>query len=37
MHTNREMFRIEGITRSPIVSFFGESMGGLFIVRAFAK
>jgi len=35
MKCNREIVRLESISKSPIVSFFTETLGGLSIIRAF--
>jgi ATP-binding cassette subfamily C (CFTR/MRP) protein 2 len=37
MHANRELYRLESISKSPILSFFGESLLGLPTIRAFGK
>jgi len=37
MHANRELYRLESISKSPILSFFGESLAGLAVIRAFGK
>jgi ATP-binding cassette subfamily C (CFTR/MRP) protein 2 len=34
---NREIVRLEGITKSPVVSYFGETLNGLHSVRAYNK
>ena len=34
---NRELIRLESISRSPIVSYFSETLNGLSVIRAFKK
>jgi len=34
---NREVTRLEGISKSPIVSFFSESLGGLISIRTYKE
>lgn len=34
---NRELVRLEGITKSPVVSYFGETLNGLHSVRAYNR
>ena len=35
MKANREVTRLESITKSPIVSFFTECLSGLPVIRAY--
>lgn len=35
--TNRELTRLESISKSPVVSFFGETLNGLHSVRAYKR
>jgi hypothetical protein len=37
MKASRELYRIEGITKSPILSYFSETVIGLTTVRAYHK
>ncbi|CAD8048099.1 unnamed protein product [Paramecium sonneborni] len=37
MAANRELYRLESISKSPILSFFSETVNGLNIIRAFRK
>ena len=37
MHANRDLYRLESISKSPILSFFGETLSGLPMIRAFSK
>ncbi|CAD8052568.1 unnamed protein product [Paramecium sonneborni] len=37
MAANRELYRLESISKSPILSFFSETVNGLNIIRAFGK
>jgi len=37
MKCNRELVRLEAISKSPIVSFFTETLGGLSTIRAFSQ
>ena len=35
MNAQREIIRLETVSRSPIISFFAESLSGLSSIRAF--
>jgi len=35
MAASRELFRMEAISKSPILSFFSESIMGITVIRAF--
>ena len=35
MSASRELFRLEAISKSPILSYFSESIMGLTTIRAF--
>eukprot|EP00357_Protocruzia_adherens_P030800 CAMPEP_0114996004 /NCGR_PEP_ID=MMETSP0216-20121206/14061_1 /TAXON_ID=223996 /ORGANISM="Protocruzia adherens, Strain Boccale" /LENGTH=1423 /DNA_ID=CAMNT_0002360143 /DNA_START=156 /DNA_END=4427 /DNA_ORIENTATION=+ len=37
LETNRELTRLESISRSPIVNFFAETLNGTSVIRAFKK
>ncbi|CAD8136284.1 unnamed protein product [Paramecium pentaurelia] len=37
MAANRELYRLESLSKSPILSFFSETVNGLNIIRAFTK
>jgi len=37
MRVNREVTRLEGISKSPIVSYFSESLAGLTSIRAYSE
>lgn len=37
MHANRDLYRLESISKSPILSYFGEILGGLPVIRAFSR
>lgn len=37
MAANRELYRLESISKSPILSFFSETVNGLSLIRAYGK
>ncbi len=37
MIANREVYRLEGITKSPVLSYFTESLNGLPTIRSYRK